>query len=114
MLVKSKQNCMVRKKDEDTDAMLYATVGLHWLPVRDRIVFKLLFITYKIRHGHASAYLADFIITDYTPARTLCSTSQNLLEFPSNHEVATATGKLLIFRLLSFNVIKKNIVVRRM
>ena len=85
------QNSAIRlvtcvKRDQDIDAVRR---DLHWLPIRDRIVFKLLLITYKIRHGRAPEYLAE-LVKDYTPARTLRSTAQNLLELPSNREVATA------------------------
>jgi hypothetical protein len=74
------------KRDQNIDAVRR---GLHWLPVRDRIVFKLLLITYKIRLGLAPEYLAE-LVNDYIPTRTLRSTSQGLLESPSSREVATA------------------------
>ena len=61
---------------------------LHWLPIRNRIVFKLLLITYKIRHGRAPAYLTE-LVKDYIPACTLRSTAQNLFELKSNREIAT-------------------------
>ena len=32
---------------------------LHWLPVRQRIAFKLVMITFKCLHGLAPSYLAD-------------------------------------------------------
>ena len=34
---------------------------LHWLPVRARIHYKILLITYKLLHGHAPKYLSDLI-----------------------------------------------------
>jgi hypothetical protein len=34
---------------------------LHWLPVRERIVFKILLITYKALHGSAPAYITELI-----------------------------------------------------
>ena len=34
---------------------------LHWLPVRARIHYKILLITYKILHGHAPKYLSYLI-----------------------------------------------------
>ena len=63
--------------------------NLHWLPIKDRIVFKLLLITYKILKGFAPTYLSE-ILTNYVPARPLRSSSQSLLKHPSNREVATA------------------------
>jgi len=35
---------------------------LHWLPIRQRITFKLAMITFKCRHGLAPSYLADVCI----------------------------------------------------
>ena len=34
---------------------------LHWLPIRERILFKILLITYKAVHGHAPNYIKEFI-----------------------------------------------------
>ncbi|XP_072025354.1 uncharacterized protein [Amphiura filiformis] len=84
------QNSAIRlitcvKRDQDINAVRR---DLHWLPIRDRIVFKLLLITYKIRHGLAPAYLTDLLM-DYIPTRTLRSSSQYLLQPPSSREVAT-------------------------
>ena len=35
--------------------------NLHWLPIRERIMFKILLITYKALHGSAPAYISDLI-----------------------------------------------------
>ena len=55
---------------------------LHWLPVIHRINFKVLLLTYKTLCGMALAYMSD-IIHPYVPARTLRSSSSNLLQMPS-------------------------------
>ena len=34
---------------------------LHWLPIRERILFKILLITYKAVHGHAPNYIKELI-----------------------------------------------------
>lgn len=54
---------------------------LHWLPVQDRIVFKILMITYKSLNGLAPPYLKE-LLTSYQPSRTLRSSTQALLEIP--------------------------------
>ena len=54
---------------------------LHWLPVEQRIVFKILLFTYKALNGLAPVYLSD-LLNDYTPVRDLRSSSQNLLLVP--------------------------------
>ena len=43
---------------------------LHWLPVQQRIQFKILLLTYKAFHGVAPSYLID-LISVYVPSRTL-------------------------------------------
>jgi hypothetical protein len=52
---------------------------LHWLPVSERIVYKVLLITYKALHGEAPQYISQ-LITPYVPSRHLRSSSRNLLE----------------------------------
>ncbi len=45
---------------------------LHWLPIKHRIDFKLLLITYKALHGLAPQYLSK-LLTHYSPPRPLRS-----------------------------------------
>ena len=52
--------------------------GLHWLPVQERIMFKILLLTYKTIHGSAPSYLSE-LVSSYTPSRSLRSSSKNLL-----------------------------------
>ncbi|KAK2185064.1 hypothetical protein NP493_246g00027 [Ridgeia piscesae] len=51
---------------------------LHWLPVPQRIEFKIIAFTYKAVHGNAPKYLSD-LVCPYKPARALCSANNNLL-----------------------------------
>ena len=51
---------------------------LHWLPIRQRIQFKLLLLVYRCTHQLAPAYLTDLVVP-YVPARSLRSAEQNLL-----------------------------------
>ena len=37
--------------------------NLHWLPIRSRIDFKILLLTYQRLHGTAPAYLQDLVST---------------------------------------------------
>ena len=55
---------------------------LHWLPVKSRINFKVLLLTFKCVHGIAPTYLQD-LINMYTPSRSLRSSSMSLLLSPS-------------------------------
>lgn len=55
--------------------------SLHWLPVKDRIVFKILLLTFHCVHGSAPQYLIS-LIQNYTPARPLRSSTSNFLVTP--------------------------------
>ena len=52
--------------------------NLHWLPVKERINFKILLTTYKALHNLAPPYLSD-LLEDYEPPRTLRSSDAGLL-----------------------------------
>ena len=56
-------------------------IELHWLPVRQRIIFKTLLYTFKALHGAAPTYLTE-LISPYVPRRALRSADQLLLEQP--------------------------------
>jgi len=56
--------------------------SLHWLPVRQRVDYKLAVIAYKTRQTGVPAYLAS-LVEDYIPSRTLRSSDQLLLNSPS-------------------------------
>ncbi|XP_073715700.1 uncharacterized protein [Misgurnus anguillicaudatus] len=52
--------------------------SLHWLPVKYRIQFKILLITYKALNGLAPSYIKE-LLSEYNPPRKL--RSQNLGDF---------------------------------
>ena len=68
------------KRSDHISPVLY---NLHWLPVSERIKFKILLITYKIINDLAPSYL-QCLVTRYTPARNLRSTNQGLLSVPKS------------------------------
>lgn len=68
---------------------------LHWLPVRARITFKVLLLTYRCLNGTAPQYLDD-LITRYSPARSLRSSSQSLLVVPKTR-LKTVGQRAFIF-----------------
>jgi hypothetical protein len=51
---------------------------LHWLPIKQRIDFKIILLTFKCLNGLAPPYLRDLIVP-YTSARPLRSQQHNLL-----------------------------------
>ena len=55
--------------------------SLHWLPVSSRIEYKISLLTHQCIYGNAPPYLKE-LLTPQTPARTLRSTSTNLLHQP--------------------------------
>jgi hypothetical protein len=60
---------------------------LHWLPVRYRIQYKILLLTYKCLNGVAPAYLTELLSLS-TPTRTLRSSNQLLLQVPRTRLVS--------------------------
>jgi hypothetical protein len=56
--------------------------SLHWLPIRQRITFKIACLTYKTLHHKQPTYLTDLLHT-YTPSRLLRSSDQLLLSTPT-------------------------------
>jgi hypothetical protein len=55
--------------------------ALHWLPVKQRISYKILLQTYKCLNGLAPGYLCD-LISISQPVRSLRSGSAQKLNFP--------------------------------
>ena len=65
---------LTRKHDHITPIL----IDLHWLPVADRIKFKILLLTFKALNGLAPIYIKE-LVTKYQPPRSLRSSSQSLL-----------------------------------
>ena len=66
-----------RRRDHITPVL----ASLHWLPIKWRIDFKILLLTYKALHGCAPSYIVD-LITPYKPSRSLRSSDSGLLTVP--------------------------------
>ena len=66
------------KRDEHITPILK---DLHWLPVDQRIIYKVLLLTYRSVHGSAPLYLTE-LVTTYAPSRSLRSASKHLLREP--------------------------------
>lgn len=67
----------IDKRDHITPAL----ASLHWLPVKFRIIFKTLLLTYKVLRGLAPSYLEELVIP-YHPNRPLRSQNAGLLVVP--------------------------------
>ena len=68
------------KKYDHTTPIL---INLHWLPVRYRINFKILLLTFKALYGMAPSYIIDLIHTKINTGYLLSSNEGGLLEHPS-------------------------------
>jgi len=68
-------------RSKTTDHITPVLQDLHWLPVKQRIIFKILLITYKALHSLAPVYISE-LLQEYKPPRTLRSSSRNLLSVP--------------------------------
>ena len=53
----------------------------HWLPVEQRIEYKVLLLAYKTLYGKAPAYISQ-LLSRYTPTRSLRSENKNFLRVP--------------------------------
>ena len=61
--------------------------SLHWLPVKNRIVFKVLVLVYQSLHNLSPTYIQDFIVP-YKPPRPLRSQNQNEITVNKCHTVS--------------------------
>ena len=77
------QNAAARvlTKTKKRDHITPALAALHWLPVKSRITFKILLLTYKALIGDAPSYLKELVVP-YCPTRELRSLNAGLLVVP--------------------------------
>ena len=85
--LQSIQNCAARlvKRHSKFDCASPLLFELHWLPVEQRITFKILLFVFKSLNGLAPFYLSDLIST-YVPSRSLRSASLSLLHVPRSNQ----------------------------
>jgi len=60
-----------------------ALIQLHWLPVKQRAMYKLALITFNVLQHSNPMYLRD-LLTTHNPSRNLRSSSQHLLSVVSD------------------------------
>ena len=78
-----------------------------WLPVPQRIEFKLLVCTYKAVHCDAPKYLSD-LVCPYKPARALRSANNNILTVVRTHMKA-GDNSFVVAAATLWNAIPNNI-----
>jgi hypothetical protein len=74
--------CCIGRRDHITPAL----VSLHWLPIKSRIEYKILLLTYKTVHDCSPGYIGD-MVTKKRRSRGTRSALQNTLEVPATRTV---------------------------
>ena len=74
------QNCLARivTPTRTTTSSQSLLAALHWLPIRQRVTFKLACLVYRSLHGTSPEYLSS-LLHAYAPTRSLRSSSAHLL-----------------------------------
>jgi hypothetical protein len=75
----------IKRSDHITPAL----TKLHWLPIKQRITFKIATLTFKTLQNKQPSYLHDLLHV-HTPSRSLRSSNLNLLEIP---RIDSETGR---------------------
>ena len=57
---------------------------LHWLPIKKRVMYKLILMVYKCQHDMVPDYKTDHLL-DYTPSRLLRSSEDRQLVVIKTH-----------------------------
>ena len=74
--------CRLQKvQNKKYDHITPVLKDLHWLPIRIRIDFKILLLTFKCMQGCAPLYLRELLVKQAN-TRTLRSNTKNLLQIP--------------------------------
>ena len=75
------QNCAARVILQLPRSVAPDLSSLHWLPIRQRVDYKIATLVFKTLHGLAPSYLQE-LLTPYTAGRHLRSDNDNLLVVP--------------------------------
>ena len=77
------QNCAARLVTQQPRAAHVSPIlkALHWLPVDQRVVFKILLLTHKAINNLAPSHITQLVVC-YNPPRSLRSGGKSLLEVP--------------------------------
>ena len=80
------QNCAARLVAQLPKAARTSPIlqKLHWLPVEQRVIFKVLLLTYKALNNLSPVYISNLLVR-YEPSRNLRSTDKYLLRMPQTH-----------------------------
>ena len=89
------QNCATRlvSRTRSSEHITPVLRELHWLPIKQRITYKILLLTYKAMNGMAPKYIVD-LLQRYTPTGQLRSSSNNLLKSYGDRSFHVAAPRL--------------------
>ena len=85
------QNSLARVVTPSTTSSTSALNSLHWLPIRQRIDYKLATLVHRSLHNACPQYLSS-LLHPYTPTRQLRSISLNLLTQPRVNTALASRG----------------------
>ena len=93
--------CIMQKRKYDHITSTLRN-DLHWLPIRQRIMYKLSTIAYNCIHGAAPSYLTNLCVpvATNTSRRYLCSATHGDLLVPIGRELWPMDHEVLLFRVL--------------
>ena len=74
------------------DSISLLLVELHWLPILQRILYKILLQTHKAVHHTSPSFLTNLIPLQRTPITTTRSTNTFLIELPSKYKKPPPTS----------------------
>ena len=89
--------CLIPKFDHITPVL----IGLHWLPVWYRVIFKILLLVYKALHANVPPYISDLLTPKHIGCYSLRSNEQNLLIVPKT--MRKTFGNLVHFCGMNFH-----------
>ena len=69
---------LIHKFDHITPVL----ISLHWLPVRYRVIFKILLLVYKALHANVPPYISNLLTPKHIGCYSMFSNEQNLLIVP--------------------------------
>ena len=71
-------------------------INIHWLPIRQRILYKLLLLTHKAIHHNSPSYITSLIPLHPIPTTTTRSTKTFLIQLPSKYKKIFHKPKILV------------------